>query len=811
MKKTAMVTISYCLWITNCLVAQPDTTKRFKLPADILNAKDIIVDKAPTNVQVVSASRSSKRMKDLPVTIHVVTQDEIRKNGYVTLVDVMKSVPGVRVSQPGSGLDGETFLFRGQIGNYYTKILVNNIPIQPSVAGGIALGAQLPIAQARQIEIIYGPASAVYGADAMTGVINIITDSPDGYSFTNADVALGQFGYKHINMITGGKMGKNKNILKYTLYANREQRDDLNVRHKKNIEFVAPLNNNLSYKGRVSSPVFNFLFRQRAEQLPAYVTTLKNNPQRILEEIRQENPDYQGDLTSATVSALPQESFLLGLKLEYRDLTFSYDNMFRSHHSSLGRAPDVFSYINSDSEIADKIQRFTLSYQHSWENFSFTSNVSYLKFELDQRSHFLLNNQNLTNNRAYTYEASDDVFFEALGSYPINDYLELTTGVSAMISGNLPAINSYSEPFDLNDYSAFRTAKREPHPVLGNFGDNPLLQNLIGYFAQLFYQRNTFTLIAGVRQDFSNQYNTSIRPNDFIGSLFPRVAILYSPATHWSFRASYGRAFKAPNSHLTFNSQAFEVRRADGSVDPNLIRYSRIPNEALEPEFITSYEAGIRYIPGKNINVDLNGYWSQIDQIITQTLVPLSNTPFVGNGISTIRRGNEYYVRMATNDPESLAALYGIQLAVRLQDLVPSLKLNADVYLNYAEGEEVLPTENNDRINIHRMVPKLMAQVNISCEPFKNGYLHLANIWMTDWVRRFSPDVISTRFRVPGYYNLDLIARYQLNKNASVFLKVKNVFDAEYGGIGALGLDIDTAYNPQLKRNIQFGASIQLK
>ena len=162
-------------FIYNVTSAQEDS---IIIQKDLLTAGNIIKHKKNNEIKVVSASRTRKRIKDLPVTIHVVTHDEIIKNGYVTLADVLKTLPGIRVSQTGSGEMGEMFQLRGLIGNSYTKILVNNQPVKPSVITGMPIESQLPVRQAERIEVIYGPASAIYGADATAGVINIITREP---------------------------------------------------------------------------------------------------------------------------------------------------------------------------------------------------------------------------------------------------------------------------------------------------------------------------------------------------------------------------------------------------------------------------------------------------------------------------------------------------------------------------------------------------------------------------------------------------------------------------------------------------------
>ncbi len=138
------------------LFTQQNSSTPLHLKKEKLTEADLTKTTFAEETRLVSVSRSEKELKDIPSTVYVVTREEIFENGYVTLVDVMKTVPWIKVSQPGSGTLGETFFMRGQIGNEYTKILINNVPIQPAVKGGIAIGSQLPIAQAERIEIVYG-------------------------------------------------------------------------------------------------------------------------------------------------------------------------------------------------------------------------------------------------------------------------------------------------------------------------------------------------------------------------------------------------------------------------------------------------------------------------------------------------------------------------------------------------------------------------------------------------------------------------------------------------------------------------------
>ena len=165
------------------LCAQPNSDS-VKVNLDVLNSKDLDLNQILGDNLLTSASRVPVEKGDLPYTSFIITNEQIRQRGYNTLVDVLKDLPGVKVSQPGSAIHGETFLMRGLFGNYYVKILVDDLPMQPSATSGMPIGAQLPIQQAERIAVLYGPAAAMYGADAMGGVLNILTHEPQ---YSSAD------------------------------------------------------------------------------------------------------------------------------------------------------------------------------------------------------------------------------------------------------------------------------------------------------------------------------------------------------------------------------------------------------------------------------------------------------------------------------------------------------------------------------------------------------------------------------------------------------------------------------------------------
>lgn len=127
---------------------------------------------------VVSASGYEQNIKDAPASITVISAKEIAKKSYTDLADVLKFVPGVAVL--GSGTE-QSISIRG-MGSAYTLFLIDGRPAQGGDTfefNGGGKGQQIsfmpPLDMIERIEVIRGPASGLYGSDAMGGVINIIT------------------------------------------------------------------------------------------------------------------------------------------------------------------------------------------------------------------------------------------------------------------------------------------------------------------------------------------------------------------------------------------------------------------------------------------------------------------------------------------------------------------------------------------------------------------------------------------------------------------------------------------------------------
>lgn len=132
-------------------------------------------------VEVVSAGREAERLADVAAPVFVITRDDIARTGVRSLPEVLRLAPGVDVARLSAGRWAVGV--RGDTGRFSNKlqVLVDGRSIYSPLFSGVLWEThQVPLGEIERIEIIRGPAGAVWGANAVNGVINIITRPADG-------------------------------------------------------------------------------------------------------------------------------------------------------------------------------------------------------------------------------------------------------------------------------------------------------------------------------------------------------------------------------------------------------------------------------------------------------------------------------------------------------------------------------------------------------------------------------------------------------------------------------------------------------
>src|SRR6188768_3987890 len=149
---------------------------------------------AVAEVVVVTASRCTEQLLNAPATMTVLTDEVIGKAPIQGVTDLLRLVPGLNTVQTSARDVNVTS--RAATGTLADSMLVllDGRSIYQDFFGFVAWDfLPIDVQEIKQIEVIRGPASAVWGANAMTGVVNVITNTPREMQGTSVSIRFGQF------------------------------------------------------------------------------------------------------------------------------------------------------------------------------------------------------------------------------------------------------------------------------------------------------------------------------------------------------------------------------------------------------------------------------------------------------------------------------------------------------------------------------------------------------------------------------------------------------------------------------------------
>ena len=157
---------------------------------------------------LITAGAQPLPTKEVASSYTIITAEDIKAHQYRTLPDALKSVPGMTVVQSG-GSGSLTKVFMRGMNSNHVLVLLNGQPISdpssPDNAFNFAYGT---LDNVQRIEVVRGAQSALYGSQAMAGVINIITKTGKDAPETTLKVEAGTLGTLNTSAQTGGQLGK---------------------------------------------------------------------------------------------------------------------------------------------------------------------------------------------------------------------------------------------------------------------------------------------------------------------------------------------------------------------------------------------------------------------------------------------------------------------------------------------------------------------------------------------------------------------------------------------------------------------------
>ncbi len=152
---------------------------------------------------VVTGTRTSRYVKDIPIRTEVLTRKAIEEKGAVNLYEALEGARGIRVEQQCQYCNFSMVRLQG-LGPDHTQVLIDGQPVYSGLASVYGL-QQLGIANIDRIEVVKGAGSALYGPGAVAGGINIITQKPAQKPDAKVGIELGSYNTNKYNFVTSMK------------------------------------------------------------------------------------------------------------------------------------------------------------------------------------------------------------------------------------------------------------------------------------------------------------------------------------------------------------------------------------------------------------------------------------------------------------------------------------------------------------------------------------------------------------------------------------------------------------------------------
>ena len=144
------------------------------------------------DIKVITASKNVQTINEVPATVRVITARQIKERGYFSLEDILNDLPGFQFRNI-IGFNSYSFLRGVPSQNNLILVLVDGVQINELNSGGFYGGSHYNLSNVKQIEVVYGPSSALYGTNAVSGIINILTNEPKDVQGGQINIYNGSF------------------------------------------------------------------------------------------------------------------------------------------------------------------------------------------------------------------------------------------------------------------------------------------------------------------------------------------------------------------------------------------------------------------------------------------------------------------------------------------------------------------------------------------------------------------------------------------------------------------------------------------
>lgn len=216
---------------------RPGARTPFALAAAIaLSAPAAYAQTTAIDSVIVTATRSPQLQRDVLADVTTITAEDIARSGAGSIIDVLQRQRGIEISRSGGPGTNSSVFIRGANSNQ-SVVLVDGVRIGSSTSGAASWSA-IPLQSIDRIEIVYGPMSTLYGADAIGGVVQLFTKKGSGVPTVTASVGAGSQKTREYDASVYGATG-GEHSFSYAISAGKEESDG----------FSATLPGNFSFNG----------------------------------------------------------------------------------------------------------------------------------------------------------------------------------------------------------------------------------------------------------------------------------------------------------------------------------------------------------------------------------------------------------------------------------------------------------------------------------------------------------------------------------------------------------------------------------
>lgn len=554
------------------------------------------------DVEVVTASKKAQKSSLAPATIHVITENQIKNRGYRNLAQLLEDIPEIEVQKKSVTETNNIISFRGIAGNEKFVILMDGFRINSADGTPHAVTENYSLANAKKVEVILGPSSALYGADAFGGIINIITKEGKDVDGAKIVGSFGQFTTTDNSFVFGKKLSDN-------------------------LSFV------LSGNGYFSKePNFSEIY---TKEFDWYNNKYKNTGEMRLSPFA---PDTIVKTDPIKPYDTPTLAYSFNGKVNFDNFEIGFFKNQETHNSSVGLKPDFNIYqgdalyrTNVDSVYA---KHNFLSNDKKW---GLQTSISRNGFELSPDSKFV--NTFTAYKEGYKYASGASIKIEEQANYDFSDNFSVIGGANFENVNSLPKTGDLPKPYNKENVMAnqgeyylgtnIKDKNGKDLSIAQDFYN--LNYNNIGSYLQLQYNPfNTLGLTLGTRFDYNTRYGSSLNP---------RLGLVFNPVKPLTFKLLYGEAFLAPSPYKAYQHYGSFIPEKDkdsGDITGLVGPFWHLPNPDLQPEKLRSIEGSLSYYLTDNVFVSLNGYYNNISNLIVVEVKP--NQTFKGVKVDAAER-----------------------------------------------------------------------------------------------------------------------------------------------------------------------------